>query len=106
MSHHPAYTMSALCSAGGIAGFTRTGSIPSLVAGVGVGALYGWSAYQMQYGDPELGLKGAFLASALLFTSSLPRIRKGPVPVMLALSGAAAGGYYGKALRDLGAFPF
>ena len=34
-------------------------SAPSLIAGVSVGALYGWSAYQMQYGDPNAGLQGA-----------------------------------------------
>lgn len=33
--------------------------------------------------------------------SSLPRITKGPVPVVLALTSAGAGAYYGKTLYDL-----
>jgi uncharacterized membrane protein (UPF0136 family) len=33
-------TMAALCGAGGLFGYTRTRSVPSLVAGLGVGALY------------------------------------------------------------------
>ncbi|KAG8894735.1 hypothetical protein FRB99_001025 [Tulasnella sp. 403] len=98
--------MSALCTFGGIMGFVRTGSIPSVVAGVSVGALYGWSAYQIANGDPEAGLKGAFAASLLLCVSSLPRARKGPVPAFLTVTSIAAGTYYGKALRDLGLFPF
>jgi len=98
--------MFGICTVGGLTGFIRTGSVPSLVAGVGVGALYGWSGYQMQYGDPGAGLQGAFAASLVLLASSAPRARKGPVPLVLALSGAAAATYYGKTLKDLGIFPF
>jgi len=106
MSHHPAYTMSGLCTIGGIIGFARTGSLPSIIAGVSVGALYGWSAFQIQQGDPNLGLQGAFGASVLLAISSLPRARKGPVPAVLTIAGAAAASYYGKTLRDLHIAPF
>lgn len=40
-------------------------------------------------------------ASALLLLSSLPRVTKGPVPIVLALTSAGAGTYYGKTLYDL-----
>jgi len=106
MSHNPAYTMSGLCSIGGIIGFARTGSIPSIAAGIFVGALYGWSAYQIQQGDPNVGLRWAFASSVILAASSLPRARKGPVPAILTLAGTAAAAYYGKAMRDLHIAPF
>ena len=40
-------------------------------------------------------------ASALLLLSSLPRITKGPVPVILTASSASAAVYYGNTLRNL-----
>ena len=40
-------------------------------------------------------------ASALLFLSSLPRVTKGPVPIALAVTSAAAGFYYGKTVYNL-----
>lgn len=85
-----------------------------------VGALYIWSAEQIKNGAPN-GIEGAFGeallilpspfhinfrscrigASALLLMSSIPRITKGPVPVILALTSAGAGAYYGRTLYDL-----
>ncbi|KAG8928086.1 hypothetical protein FRC03_010517 [Tulasnella sp. 419] len=99
MSHHPAYTMSGLCAIGGVVGFLRTRSVPSLVAGVSVGALYGWSATRIQNGVDN-GYKGAFAASVLLLVSSLPRIRKGPVPAVLSATALASTLYYAKVLND------
>ena len=40
-------------------------------------------------------------ASALLLLSSLPRIAKGPVPVVLAATSSAAGVYYGTKVYNL-----
>jgi len=100
MSAIPAYAVGALCITGGLTGYLRTRSIPSLVAGIGVGALYLWSAEQIKKGAPN-GIEGALGASALLLVSSIPRITKGPVPVILALTSAGAGAYYGRTLYDL-----
>ncbi|KAL0953391.1 hypothetical protein HGRIS_004630 [Hohenbuehelia grisea] len=94
MSAYPAYVMGGLCVVGGITGFARTHSIPSLVAGVGVGLLYLWSATNIRNGTAN-GLEGAIGASALLFLSSLPRVSKGPVPAILATTSAVSGLYYG-----------
>lgn len=51
--------MGILCISGGITGFLRTRSIPSIAAGCTVGALYLWSAYNISQGSPK-GLQGAF----------------------------------------------
>ncbi|KAF8740748.1 hypothetical protein AX14_007386 [Amanita brunnescens Koide BX004] len=102
MSAIPAYVMGTLCIVGGVTGFARTRSIPSLVAGVGVGLLYLWSAETIRTGAPY-GVEGALGASALLLLSSLPRVAKGPVPVVLAATSATTGIYYGRLLYNLNA---
>lgn len=75
-------------------GYSRTGSVPSAVAGVSVGALYAFSYLQLQgqgaYGE-EIGL----LASAVLGGSSIPRVIKtGGKPIPVALSVLASYGVY------------
>ncbi|EGO53748.1 hypothetical protein NEUTE1DRAFT_97226, partial [Neurospora tetrasperma FGSC 2508] len=78
----PAYVLSALTVTGGIAGYARTKSKPSIIAGCAVGLLYGLGGYRIQNNQPygvELGL----LASVVLGGASLPRaikLRK-PVPM-------------------------
>ncbi|KAI0773300.1 transmembrane proteins 14C-domain-containing protein [Trametes elegans] len=94
MSAYPAYVMGTLCIVGGITGFARTRSIPSLVAGVGVGALYLWSADSLRKGTAN-GLEGALGASAILLLSSVPRVAKGPVPAVLTVTSAISTYYYG-----------
>ncbi|ESK97780.1 hypothetical protein Moror_17345 [Moniliophthora roreri MCA 2997] len=95
MSAYPAFLMGGLCAIGGVTGFARTRSIPSLVAGLGVGALYLWSADSIRKGTAN-GIEGALGASAILFLSSLPRARKGPVPATLTVTATASAIYYGR----------
>ncbi|KAJ7199109.1 transmembrane proteins 14C-domain-containing protein [Mycena haematopus] len=100
MSAYPALAMGGFCMLGGIAGFTRTRSIPSLVAGIGVGAVYLWAGDRIRKGQSN-GIESAIGASAVLFASSVPRMGKGPVPAMLAATSTMSGLYYGKTMYAL-----
>ncbi|KAL9539998.1 hypothetical protein MBANPS3_009945 [Mucor bainieri] len=97
MSQHPSYAMAALCTAGGIAGYARSRSIPSLVAGVGVGAMYGVAGYlikENRYYGHETGVA----ASVIMASSMVPKaIKTGkPFSVTLAVCSVVTGAYYTK----------
>lgn len=94
---HPALVMAALCVLGGGIGFARTGSKPSLVAGVSVGILYALAGYRISNGA-SYGIEGAAAASVLLLASSAPRFAKGPLPKTLTISSVLTGSYYLKQL--------
>ncbi|KAJ3523119.1 hypothetical protein NM208_g12574 [Fusarium decemcellulare] len=67
-----AYILGAVTAGGGIMGYARTRSVPSIVAGCAVGLLYGLGGYRIQNEQPygvELGL----LASIVLGGSAFPR---------------------------------
>lgn len=87
--------MAALCSVGGLIGFVRTRSVPSIVAGLGVGAMYAFGGYRIREGQ-DYGYEICAAASTLLLASSAPRARKGPVPAALTASSTLALAYYGK----------
>ncbi|TPX08893.1 uncharacterized protein E0L32_009597 [Thyridium curvatum] len=97
------YVLAALTASGGIAGYARTGSVPSIVAGCTVGLLCcasvgtakanrytppsdGLGGYRIQNRQPY-GVELSLLASVILGGSSIPRairLRK-PVPIFLAI---------------------
>lgn len=87
--------MGGLCIFGGGMGFAKTGSIPSLVAGVGVGLLYLYSGSVISNGG-AYGWEYALAASAVLFLSSVARFAKGPVPKGLTVTSAATAFYYAR----------
>ncbi|KAJ5444225.1 uncharacterized protein N7458_008097 [Penicillium daleae] len=97
-----ALVLSLLTSLGGAIGYARTGSIPSIAAGLSVGALYLLSYLRLRAGESygeEIGL----LASTVLGGSSIPRaIKTGGKPVPLGLSVLATYGVvvFGLALRE------
>lgn len=65
-SSHLNLGLGVLCAAGGVVGYLKAQSVPSLVAGVGVGALYGASAYLINHGAPDTGHALALAGSSLL----------------------------------------
>lgn len=98
---HPAYTLSALCTIGGVGGYIRRGSVPSLVAGVAIGGLYGYSG-KLLHENAEYGIELASASSALLILGMLPRAIKTrkPLPITLSLVGFSALAYYSKKYSD------
>lgn len=97
-----ALSLSLLTSLGGAIGYARTGSIPSVAAGLSVGALYMLSFARLRAGESygeELGL----LASTVLGGSSIPRaIMTGGKPVPMGLAALATYGVvvFGLAVRE------
>lgn len=72
---------------GGITGYVRTGSIPSVTAGCTVGALYLLGGYRLS-NRASYGIESALLASVVLAGSSIPRAIKGgfkPLPTGLSV---------------------
>lgn len=93
--------LSALTSLGGVIGYSRTGSIPSIAAGLSVGALYLVSLVRLRNGQSygeEIGL----VASTVLGGASVPRairLRK-PVPIVLSLLATYGLVVFGMAFRE------
>ncbi|KKY26077.1 hypothetical protein UCDDS831_g01587 [Diplodia seriata] len=86
-----AYILGALTAGGGITGYIRTRSVPSIAAGVTVGTLYGIGGYRISQRQPY-GVELALLASIVLAGSSIPRAIKTGKPLPIGLSVLAAYG--------------
>jgi len=81
----PAYILGALTAGGGITGYIRTGSVPSIAAGLTVGSLYLLGGYRIQTKQPY-GVQLALLASIVLAGSSIPRAIRSHKPLPIGLS--------------------
>ncbi|TVY80974.1 TMEM14 protein-like protein, partial [Lachnellula suecica] len=89
----PAYILGALTAGGGTFGYIKTGSIPSVVAGVTVGTLYMLGGYRIQ-NKQAWGVELALLASIVLAGSSIPRALRSQKPLPTGLSVLALYGLY------------
>ena len=86
-----AAVLSALTSAGGVYGYVKAGSVPSVTAGLSIGAVY-LAAFARLYKGKTYGEELALLASIVLGGHSIPRAVKTKKRVSIALSIIAAYG--------------
>ncbi|KAK5990433.1 hypothetical protein PT974_08701 [Cladobotryum mycophilum] len=95
------FVLAALTAGGGAAGYARTGSLPSIIAGSAVGILYGIGGYRIQ-NRQSYGIELSLLASLILGASAFPRairLRK-PVPIFLSVLSAYGIITFGSAFRQ------
>lgn len=90
-------------AAGGTAGYVRTRSLPSLIAGIGLGSAFGIAGYLLKT-NQDYGAELALGSSVLLAGSAVPRVIKtgarAPVPLGLLATGSLATFYYQKKFRE------
>ncbi|CEI39174.1 hypothetical protein FVEN_g10534 [Fusarium venenatum] len=96
----PAYIMGAVVAGGGIMGYAKSRSVPSIVAGCTVGLLYALGGYRIQ-NEESYGVELALLASVVLGGSAFPRALRSmkPVPILLSVISAFGLFTFGTALR-------
>ncbi|EOA91301.1 hypothetical protein ACJQWK_03047 [Exserohilum turcicum] len=103
MAEHPSFTLAGLLAVGGTAGFFRTRSTPSLVAGIGLGVSYAYAGYRIKQ-NLDYGTELALGNSVMLMGSAVPRIIKtggrAPVPLALGATGVLATWYYQQKVRE------
>ncbi|RHZ54035.1 hypothetical protein Glove_431g30 [Diversispora epigaea] len=101
MAYRPSYTMGAICAVGGIAGYVTKRSVPSIIAGLGIGALYVLGGVLMQR-NKIYGYETSLAASIILAGSMVPRtIKRGtPIPLSLSILSIGMGTYYVKKIYD------
>lgn len=104
---HPAFTLSGLCAVGGIMGYVRKGSVPSLVAGTAISILYGTAGYLLK-NNADWGLELALGASTTVLAAgigrSIPTSFKKPIPLLLLGIGGLSTAYYTKKYNEF--YPF
>ncbi|KAI8939981.1 hypothetical protein NX059_003705 [Plenodomus lindquistii] len=88
-----ALILGTLTAGGGITGYARTGSVPSIAAGVTVGLLYILGGLRINNRNPY-GVELALLASIVLAGSSVPRAIKSGKPLPIGLSVLATFGLW------------
>lgn len=66
-------TVSAICAVGGIAGYVKAKSKPSLIAGLTFSGLFAVSGYMIKNGHPDRGHQLATVSGAVLAAATGPR---------------------------------
>ncbi|KAJ3219679.1 hypothetical protein HDU67_010041 [Dinochytrium kinnereticum] len=96
MSHHTANTLAGVCAVGGIMGYVRAKSLPSLIAGLTFASLYAYSGYLIQ-SNANYGSELATVTSVILLGAMGPKAvrTQKPVPMIMSLIGAVGSSYYG-----------
>jgi len=87
-----------LVAVGGVAGYLKAKSVPSLLAGLIVGSLYAYSSYVITEGNPATGFLIGAGTSTILFMAMGARFikTKKPMPAGVAALGLAVGLYNAK----------
>mmetsp|Transcript_6646 Transcript_6646/g.20120 ORF Transcript_6646/g.20120 Transcript_6646/m.20120 type:complete len:109 (-) Transcript_6646:1641-1967(-) len=70
---HTAYTMGAITIAGGLAGYIRARSLPSIMSSVPIGLGFLASGYAIDNGKEYEGHLGAFICSGIMVAALAPR---------------------------------
>jgi uncharacterized membrane protein (UPF0136 family) len=100
-SAHLNFTMAGLVGIGGVVGFVKAKSVPSLVAGIGVASLFGASGWLIKEGQNTNGHGLASVTSVALVAGMLPRaLQSRPVPVLVSLLGVGSLIYNAKKTMD------
>ena len=98
-SAHLSFTMAGLCAGGGVVGYVRARSVPSVVAGFGCGALFLGSGLLIKQGDNVKGHGLALMTSVALVGALGPRALKTGkmMPAgAVAMLGAVSAAYHAK----------
>ena len=98
-SSHLNMTLGGVLCAGGLAGYVKAKSMPSLIAGFGLGALYFGSAVLINRGQSAKGHASAIVPSVVLLGAMGQKAVKSggkPMPTALAVVGALATVYNAK----------
>ncbi|CAG99314.1 hypothetical protein KDRO_F07810 [Kluyveromyces lactis] len=100
---HPSFALAALATIGGTMGYIRKGSVPSLVAGLTFGGIYGYAGYLLK-NNADNGLEIALGASSVMLVTGIARGIPGrfkkPVPVVLTVLGGLGTWYYYKKYKE------
>jgi uncharacterized membrane protein (UPF0136 family) len=102
-SAHLSFTMAGVCGGGGVAGYVKARSVPSLVAGLACGGLFLGSGLLIKQGENVKGHSAALLTSSALFGAMAPRAlrTKKLMPAgLVALLGAGSAAYHAKKTMD------
>ena len=102
-SSHLNFTLAAVLAGGGLAGYFKAKSLPSLIAGIGLSALYAGSGVLINRGQCAKGHASAVVPSVVLMGAMGQKAVKSggkPMPTTLAVVGALAAIYNVKKYLD------